>query len=136
MIFPDVVDGLFALNSFKSVIKFWNFCILSTTSGKIIIQDTVKHYQNPTIALHAKDEKTGNETFVVSNFSSLDYPSYNIEFPVGSWVEVINSNDEKYGGTGMCQNARIVNGFGHTGNSNLKSKIALPAKSSIIFKRI
>ena len=108
----------------------------STTSGKIIIQDTVKHYQNPTIALHAKDEKSGNETFIVSNFSSLDYPSYNIEFPVGSWVEVINSNDEKYGGTGMCQNDRIVNGFGHTGNSNLKSKIALPAKSSIIFKRI
>ena len=108
----------------------------SSTSGHIVVQDTVKHYQNPTLALHSIDEKTGNETFIVSNFSNVDYPTYNIEFPKGSWVEVINSNDEKYGGSGACKNEDVVVGYGHVGTYGLKSKIAIPAKSSVIFKKI
>lgn len=105
----------------------------ASTVGKIVLNNTVKHRQNPTIALHSKDLIGENETFIVSNFSNSDYPLYEIEFPKGKWVEIINSNNKKYGGSGACQNSGVIEGFD---GKSLKSTIALPAKSSIIFKKL
>ena len=100
------------------------------------MQDTVKHPQNPTIAIHSVDEKTGNETFVISNFSHLDYPIYHLEFPKGVWAEAINTNDEKYGGNGTCLNDKNVIGYGVVNNKKLRSKIAIPANSTLIFTKV
>lgn len=102
--------------------------------GQVVYKDTIKHPQNPTIALHAKDGESGNETFVISNFSNLSYPIYEIEFPQGRWVEVINTDDVKYGGNGEFEKQTVL-GFGKNDYS-IKSKISLPAKSTLIFKRV
>ena len=64
-------------------------------------RDTVIH--DGAIGLHTKDEETGNEFFIVSNFKNESYPTasnnaYNIPFPEGKWVEVLNTDDVKYGG--------------------------------------
>lgn len=104
----------------------------ASTVGSVQINSSIKHSQNPTMAFHAKDELSGNETFVVANFSNLDYPIYEIDFPKGAWREVINTNDKKYGGSGTCQNSRLVLSV----QNGLKSKISIPAKSTLIFSKI
>lgn len=105
----------------------------AATAGQIVTKSTVKHFQNPTIALHSKDEQSGDELFLVANFSNLDYTNYTIDFPKGKWVQIINTNDKKYGGSGTCQNSAIVYGYG---DLKIKSEIQVPAKSSIIFKKL
>ncbi len=104
----------------------------ASTTGKIITDDTVKHYQNPTIALHSYDEKTKNETYIIANFSSKDYPSYNIEFPKGIWMEIIDTKDKKYGSNSIGDNMIIE---GHGKNAQ-KSQVALSGNCAVIFKRI
>ena len=129
-------DGRDRMDKFENLILDLNLLKSSTPAlsvGKILLQDTIKHYQNPTIALHSKDDKTGSEAFIVSNFSNLDYPIYEIEFPYGEWQEVINTNNQKYGGNNTCQNNKTVFGYGDKYGQKIKSKIALPAKSSVIF---
>lgn len=100
----------------------------AATNGKIIIKDTVKHYNNPTIAFHSVDKKSGNELFIVSNFSSKDYPKYEIKFPDGCWVEKINTNYSYYGGDDKCVDfdTKIY-------GNDFKQEIALPAWSSVIY---
>ncbi|MBQ4646541.1 MAG: alpha amylase C-terminal domain-containing protein [Candidatus Gastranaerophilales bacterium] len=135
----------YSINGKKRMEEFQNLIIdlnsfkknnSASTVGQINLSNTVKHPQNPTIAMHSKDIASGSETFIISNFSNVDYPVYNIEFPVGKWEEVINTNNEKYGGSGTCQNKEIVLGFGKVDNKKVKSQIALPAKSSVIFKKV
>lgn len=105
----------------------------SSTVGHIVVQNSVKHYKNPTIALHSIDEKSGNETFVVSNFSKESYPNYEIEMPFGAWEEVINTNAVSYGGDGTNLNSNLICS---SGNKKIKTNISLPAQSSIIFKKV
>lgn len=130
------VQGQKRRDEFEALIKDLNNLKdenLATTTGHIIMKNTVKHPQNPTIALHSKDDVSGNELFMVSNFSNNDYPSYNIDFPKGEWVQIINTNDKKYGGSGTCQNNGVVCGYG---DLKIKTTIKIPAKSSIIFKKM
>ena len=105
----------------------------SSTVGYIVNEDTVKHYQNPTIAFHAKDDKSQNETFVITNFSNENYPNYQIAFPKGHWREIINTNSKKYGGSGDFENRGVIDG---TKISKNGANIVLPANSTIIFKKI
>ena len=129
-------DGIDRMNMFEKLTHDLNKLkseAPALISGKILLQDTVKHNQNPTIALHSRDEKTGSEAFIISNFSNLDYPVYEIEFPCGEWREAINTNNKKYGGTNTCQNTKTVFGYGDKYGQKIKTKIALPAKSSLIF---
>lgn len=121
---------------FKSLIKDLNQFKdenPSSTTGHIVVQDTVKHYKNPTIALHSIDDKTKNETFVVSNFSKESYANYEIEIPYGAWQEIINTNDIRYGGDGTNMNQELICS---SGSKKLKSIISLPAQSTVIFKRV
>ena len=129
-------SGLERMSQFANLIKDLNRFKEdnpASTVGHVVLADTVKHYQNPTFAMHAKDDASNNEVFIISNFSSLDYPSYDIEFPSGKWVEIINTNDAKYGGTNTCQNNEPVFGLLDGRGRKSKVKIALPAKSSVIF---
>ena len=105
----------------------------ASTVGKVVYSDTVKHFKTPAIALHTKDEESNSEVFIVSNFSNVDYPIYGIEFPKGNWAQIINTNDKKYGGSGTCQNNGDVYGYG---DLKVKSNISLPAKSSVIFRKV
>jgi len=132
-------DGLKRMQQFENLIVDLNeFKENNPASnvGKIVVSDTVKHPKNPTIALHSIDKASGNETFVISNFSNIDYPTYEIEFPKGMWQEKINTNDTKYGGSGTCQNSIVVFGLGKDSVNAQKTKISLPAKSTLIFTKI
>ena len=93
------------------------------------------------IALHTRDEKSGNEIFVITNFKDNDYPSvaaeeYEMPFPEGKWVEILNTDDEKYGGSGEYINDdSVIEGFG-TFDEAHKAPIKLKGCSTAYFKRI
>ena len=132
-------DGKKRMAQFESLIKDLNSYKENnpaSTTGSIILSSTIKHPKNPTIALHSIDDKSKNETFIVSNFSNVDYPIYELEFPMGNWQELINTNNEKYGGSGTCQNENIIQGFGKASFNKERTIISLPANSSIIFKKV
>ena len=134
--FPINSEGEKRSKQFKLLIKDLNDFKEknpSSTTGHIVVQNTVKHYKNPTIALHSVDEKSKDETFVVSNFSKEGYSNYEIEIPYGAWQEIINTDDTKYGGSGIYSNKLPICS---SGSKKLKSIISLPAQSTVIFKRI
>ena len=58
-------------------------------------------------------------------------PNGYINFPEGQWVEILNTDDKKYGGTGNYNN---VVPFHSNGYDN--SPIKLAGQSTKIFKRI
>ncbi len=103
-------------------------------------RDAVIH--DGAIGLHTKDEETGNEFFIVSNFKNESYPTvsnnaYNIPFPEGKWVEVLNTDDVKYGGNGKFSNkGEIIEGFGLFGSEEEKVPIQLKEHSTVYFKRV
>lgn len=103
-------------------------------SKNCIIQDGI-------VAINPKDEKTGNEFFIITNFNDNAYPSgkngeLNIHFPKGKWVEVLNTNDTKYGGTGKCLNKDYIEGFGIDDNKEHKASVKLKEMSTVYFKKI
>ncbi len=95
---------------------------------------------NNAIGFHTKDEKTGNEFFVVTNFGYEGYPDifnekYYMPFPYGRWEEVLNTDDIKYGGCGKYLNdGEIFEGSGL--NQDEKLPVNLAEFSTIYFKRV
>ena len=106
------------------------------TKGVLIAENTVKHQFSQVIATHAKDVDNNNEIFSITNFNDSDYPRYNaadyyIKFPAGEWVEVLNTDDRKYGGTGNFINSNTISS---DGVNNIPIKLA--GESTVIFKRV
>ncbi len=106
------------------------------TKGYLETSSTVKHQASQVFATHAKDPESNNEIFTVTNFNDANYPrtdaaDYYIQFPQGEWVEVINTDDKKYGGSGLYNNTNQIHG---NGNSNVPIKLA--GESTVIFKRV
>ena len=105
------------------------------TTGRLIPDDTVKHHSSQVFATHSSDGEN-NDIYTVTNFSSSSYPrrnaaDYYIKFPKGEWVEVLNTDDRKYGGTGEYMNKHIIKS---DGISNLPIKLS--SESTLIFKKI
>lgn len=97
---------------------------------------TVKHNGSQLIATLAKDDKSGNEIFSITNFLKMNYPSnecdsYYIKFPKGKWVEILNTDDTEFGGSGNFMNTNIINS---NGVSNTPIKIS--EFSTLMFKKI
>ncbi len=93
------------------------------------------------VAINPKDEKTGNEFFIITNFNDNSYPSnkngeLDIHFPKGKWVEVLNTDDAKYGGTGRCLNKNYIECFEIGDNENYKVPVRLKEMSTVYFKKI
>ncbi|MBQ3642077.1 alpha amylase C-terminal domain-containing protein, partial [bacterium] len=106
------------------------------SKGKIITKDTIKHPSSQVIAMHAKDDESGNEIYTITNFLDAKYPrdnadDYYIKFPEGKWVEILNTDDAKYGGNGTHRNEYVI---GSDGKYDIPLK--MPATSTMIFKRI
>ena len=85
--------------------------------------------------------KTGNEFFIITNFNDNSYPSnkngeLDIHFPKGKWVEVLNTDDAKYGGTGRCLNKNHIECFEIGDNENYKVPVRLKEMSTVYFKKI
>lgn len=96
---------------------------------------------NGTIGLHSKDEETGNEFFTVVNLRDDSYPDgpyheYKIQFPEGKWVEVLNTDSVKYGGSGKFANEEYIYGHGIVNKEQYKRPIKIASQSAIFFKRV
>lgn len=95
--------------------------------GNII--STVVHPISNLHALHCKNHN--NEIFSVSNFSNNSYhQNYSIKVPQGKWDEIINTDDEKYGGDNQFLNTRVVS------DGNNQVDLSIPAYGMIFFKRV
>ena len=114
------------------------------TRGSLVInEDGLKDYiiHNNIIGLHTKDEETGNEFFIVTNFGTSEYPNifnedYYLQFPKGEWEEVLNTDNIKYGGYNKHLNEdKIFKGEGLNENDP-KIPINLGEFSTVYFKRI
>ncbi|MBR2069736.1 MAG: alpha amylase C-terminal domain-containing protein [Candidatus Gastranaerophilales bacterium] len=104
-------------------------------SGYYLAGDTIKHTQSKVLATHSVSDKMNNELFTISNFDNSAYPRqdadrYYIKFPKGTWVEVLNTDNKKYGGVGYINKKPIV----ADGENN--TPINLGRYSTAIFKKI
>lgn len=137
---PYSESGLKKCKDFEQLTKDLNkLCAQNSamTNGVIIKDDTVKHYNSMVIGMHTKDYDSGNELFTVSNSKGHDYPDgnggdkYYINFPEGKWVEILNTNDDKYGGDGKHTNNKPL-----VRDENNQCPINLGRYSTVIFKRV
>ena len=103
--------------------------------GRYVTEDTLKHHQSKLLAVHTVSEDETNELYTISNFEGVAYPRqdadrYYIKFPKGKWVEVLNTDDKKYGGVGYI-NSKPVNADGAS-----DIPINIGKYSTLIFKKI
>ncbi len=105
--------------------------------GYIDTSSIINHPMSMVIGFDSKDSKTNNEIFTITNTGETNYREdkdneYWVKFPEGRWVEILNTDDEKYGGSGRHKNSdEIIHG---DGSSN--RPINLAGYSTICFKRV
>ncbi len=131
--------GQALMNKFQALVKDLNKLNEENpalTSGILLTEDTVKHYPSKVIATHSVDDYTANEIYTVTNFVDEEYPrcdstNYFIKFPKGQWVEILNTDNTKYGGSGNFINKHVINSNGF---DNVPIKMA--SYSTLLFKRV
>lgn len=140
---PYSKRGQAKLNAFSKLTKDLNTLSKNNsamTDGYVIRENTFKDFDSKVIGIHTKsfDDNNSNELFTVTNINSrCRYPDgkggdkYYINFPEGIWVEVLNTNDVKYGGNGKYMNEQFL-----SRNENNQCHINLNASSTAIFKRV
>ena len=90
------------------------------------VKEVIGHHQNA-IAIHTK--KDDNEIYSITHFDdSKNYTDYQIHFPEGIWREVLNTDNEEFGGSGEFKNNKVFGGG--------TTPINLPKASTVIFKRV
>ncbi len=132
-------SGRIKMTKFKQLTKDLNKLNAENpalTKGYLETSGTVKHQASQVFATHAKDPDSNNEIFTVTNFLDASYPrsdaaNYYIKFPEGEWVEILNTDDKKYGGSGNYNNNSHISS---NGRDNVPISIA--GESTTIFKRI
>ncbi len=91
------------------------------------IEKTIVHEYSDIHAIYSKNNDS--EIFSISNFSNKSYSNnYGILFPKGNWVEILNSDDKKYSGTGNYKNENL--------NPEPYKYISLSAYSISFFKSV
>jgi len=105
------------------------------STGRMIVEDTIKHEFSQVIATHSRDEASDNSLYTIANLSDYSYPRsdaslYYISFPKGKWQEILNTDDKKFQGTGRINLKTIES------NGEDKIPIKLAGKSVAIFKKI
>ncbi len=136
---PYSDEGQKIMNKFSNLIKDLNKLSSENsamTKGKIIKEDFVKHTDSQVFAFHSKEEEGNNEIFTIVNLADANYPredatDYYIKFPEGNWVEMLNTDDKKYNGTGAFNNTKVISSDG-VNNTPVK----LSGLSTCIFKKI
>ncbi len=90
---------------------------------------------NSMIAYLRKGDSEHKPQLIVCNFTPLVRDAFNVGIPfTGKWKEVLNSDDEKYGGSGIKnENALAVNDFGWHGK-NYSLTIKIPPLATVIFE--
>ncbi|MDD3236783.1 MAG: alpha-amylase family glycosyl hydrolase [Candidatus Gastranaerophilales bacterium] len=94
-----------------------------------VVVNTVTHPLSELHATHCKKDK--NEIFSISNFKNeAYYKDYGIQFPRGKWVEISNTDDKKYGGSGDFKNDVIIS------DGKKTSDLSIPEYGMIYFKKV
>lgn len=114
--------------SIKEYMKDLNILCKENTSLQTgTIDKTVTHELSDIHAIYTNGNN--NEIFSISNFSKQSYyKNYGILFPKGQWREVLNSDDEKYFGSGKYHNEEL--------SKDPYKYISISSYSIIFFKRI
>ncbi len=136
---PYSTQGRLQMNKFRMLSKDLNTINAENpalTKGVLIAENTVKHQASQVFGTHAKDFESGNEVFSITNFGDANYPrtdasAYYIKFPEGKWVEILNTDNKKYGGTGDYNNTNVIDSNGYD-----NSAIKLAGQSTKLFKRV
>ncbi|MBR5304250.1 MAG: alpha amylase C-terminal domain-containing protein [Candidatus Gastranaerophilales bacterium] len=126
------------MNKFKRLTKDLNQLNVENPAlarGYLLIDSTIKNPDN-VFATHAYDPQRKNEVFSVTNFADLKYPrqgaaKYYIQFPQGVWIEKLNTDDKKYGGSGNINGKNEIYSDGST-----LTAINLSGSTTAIFARI
>lgn len=93
------------------------------------IVNTVIHPLSQLHAIHC--QKDGNEIFSISSFQNeAYYKDYGIPIPKGKWIEISNTDEPKYGGSGDYLNEAIIS----DGRNN--TNISIPEYGMIYLKRV
>ena len=132
-------EGRANILKFKNLIKDLNKINNENPAlvkGHLVPENTVKHQSSQVFANHAVDSDSANEIYTITNFASISYPSntaaqYYIKFPQGKWVEILNTSDKKYGGTGLYNNNSVIES---DGVNNVP--VNLSSESTLIFKKV
>ncbi len=130
--------GRMYINRFKKLIEDLNQINRENpalSKGYIVPDKTVKHPFSQVISTLACDNESGNQIYTITNFRDTKYPEtngygYYITFPKGKWIEILNTDDKKYSGSGNTNNNIIES----NGNQNIPVNIS--GNSTIIFKKI
>ncbi len=104
------------------------------TKGHLKKENAVLHPISQVLGTHSV--YNDNEIFSITNFKNASYPridatSYYIKFPKGRWMEILNSDGRKYGGSGKYNNKKIIDS---DGINNVPVKLS--ACSTVMFKKI
>ena len=76
-------------------------------------------------------DDAGNPLVSVTNFSPMPHERYRLPFPtIGTWQEVLNTDDCAYGGSGISNPALTLND-----RADLIAEISIPPLATIWFKR-
>lgn len=81
------------------------------------------------LAMHRWDGL--NEVFTVMNFGQNEFKNnYQIDFPQGKWELILNSDDNKYGGSNSTDPAKTIDGSAQV------DVLSIPKNSVLLYKKV
>jgi 1,4-alpha-glucan branching enzyme len=79
-------------------------------------------------------DRSGGFVVVVTNLTPIAREKYSIGVPVrGTYTELLNTDSERYGGSGITNNALRTTGHSHHGKADSLS-LRLPGLATLIIK--
>ncbi|MBE6650429.1 MAG: 1,4-alpha-glucan branching protein GlgB [Ruminococcaceae bacterium] len=86
------------------------------------------------IASWRRIDKKGRELAVIINFTPVDYPDFLLAVPDGTWIEVLNSDEVRFGGGGRTNEGVLKTEPCMLSGYSRAIRIKLPPLSAVIFK--
>ena len=81
------------------------------------------------VVAFARWDDQGSPLVSVTNFSPVPHESYQLPFPsAGSWIEVLNTDDSTYGGSGVRNDQLVV-------SESQVASVRIPPLATVWFKR-
>ena len=81
------------------------------------------------VVAFARWDNQGSPLISVTNFSPVPHESYQLPFPsAGSWIEVLNTDDSAYGGSGVRNDQLVV-------SESQVASVRIPPLATVWFKR-
>ena len=82
-----------------------------------------------------RGDSAENQLLFVCNFTPVEHKGFKVGVPcAGKYTEVLNSDDTKYGGTGMTNKKAITAQKENINNREYSITMDLPPLSTVVFK--